>query len=232
MRTLTGLIFVLLCLPLHAAERLSIDQVDSNVLTQETQKSDGADNAMDLVWWIPVEFWEAALSGNPAVTPQQVAEVVDTLRPYSVIAVVQADISNMGAFHFFDEKKVTDGLRVEYRPAEGPPVRISVNELAHPDVVLLLNQLSPILTAAMGNMGENFYFFPLPDTDKDGNRLVSPYEEGMLRVTLTKREGVRRPPFEFQLPLNSLHEPRLCPNGRPAHISWKYCPWSGSKLED
>ncbi len=232
MRTLAGLILLLLCLSVQAAERLPIDKVDSNILTQETQKSDGADNAMDLVWWIPVEFWEAALSGNPAITPQQVAEVVETLRPYSVIAVVQADISNQGAFHFFDEKKVTAGLRVEYRPANRSPVHISINELAHPDVVLLLNQLSPILTAAMGNMGENFYFFPLPDTDKNGDRLVSPYEEGVLRVTLAKREGLSRPPFEFQLPLDSLHEPRRCPNGQPAHISWKYCPWSGTKLED
>lgn len=222
---------MLLSLGANAAERLPFSEVDGNVLTTETQKTDGSDNAMDFVWWIPVEFWEVALAGNSGVSPAQVAEIVETLRPYSVLAVVQADISNFGAFSFFDEDKVIRGLKVVYAPEKGGAVEISLGELVDPDVTLLLNQLSPILTAAMGNMGENFYFFPLADADEDGKRLVSPYEHGRLQVTLTAREGMQRPPYEIEFPLDALHEPRLCANGQPAHISWNYCPWSGKKLK-
>ncbi len=231
MKTLTGLIVMLLVLNANAAERLPFDEVDGNILTTETQKTDGTDNAMDFIWWIPVEFWEVALAGNSGVSPAQIAEIVETLRPYSVLAVVQADISSFGAFNFFDEDKVTQGLKVVYFPEQANAVEISLEELVDPDVTLLLNQLSPILTAAMGNLGENFYFFPMLDTNDAGARLISPYERGTLQITLTARAGVRRPPYEIAFPLDALHKPRLCQNGKPAHISWNYCPWSGKKLK-
>ena len=231
MKTLTSFIMLLISFSANAAERLLFNEVNGNDLTTETQKTAGADNAMDFVWWIPVEFWQVALANNPGVSEQQVAEIVETLRPYSVLAVVQADISSFGAFNFFDEDKVSRGLKVVYAPEKGSVIDISLDELVHPDVTLLLNQLSPILTAAMGNLGENFYFFPLPDTDDDENRIVSPYERGKLQVSLTAREGLQRSPFEIEFPLDALHRPRLCPNGKPAHISWSYCPWSGKKLK-
>ena len=232
MKVFSGLALLFLCTAAEAVERLSLDAVDSNALTKETQLTSGEENAMDFVWWIPVEFWEVTLRGNPAISAAQVAEVVDTLKPYSVVAVVQADISSFGAFHFFDEKKVTDGLDVRYVSDDGSSTPVPVGEAADPDLLLLLNQLSPILTAAMGNMGENFYFFPLPDTDRDGRRLVSPYEPGRLQITLTARENVERAPYVIEFPLDSLHLPRRCPNGKPAHISWTHCPWGGRKLED
>lgn len=232
MKLLTSLILLLLCIGSYAAERRPFENIDANGLTKETQKTDGADNAMDFIWWIPVEFWQVTLAGNPAVTQQQIDEIIHTLGPYSIIAVVQADISNFGAFDFFDESEVDDGLSISYVPDGGAAIDLPTDELVDPDVTLLLNQLSPVLTAAMGDMGENFYFFPLSDIDENGERLVSPYESGVLRVSLTAREGLPRPPYEFELPLDSLHTPRLCRNGKPAHISWKYCPWDGEKLKD
>jgi hypothetical protein len=42
-------------------------------------------------------------------------------------------------------------------------------------------------------------------------------------VQLTSRVG---------MPLDSLFKPRFCPNGKKAHISWEFCPWSGKKLKE
>lgn len=231
MQQLTALFLLLLSALGLAAERLPFTEVNANNLTTETQKTAGSDNALDLVWWIPVEFWQVALANNAAVTPAQIDDIVDTLRPYSLLAVVQADISTFGAFDFFDEVKVSSGLRVVYTPEHGSSVNIPLDELIDPDVTLLLNQMSPVLTAAMGNLGENFFFFPLPDMDDTGQRIISPYERGSLAITLTARDGIHRPPYLIEFPLDALHQPRLCPNGKPAHVSWAYCPWSGKKLK-
>jgi hypothetical protein len=214
-----------------AAERKPFDEVNTDALTRETQITEGSDNALDLVWWLPVEFWQVALQSNPSLAQSQIDQVVDTLRPYSVIAVVQADISPFGAFHFFDEAKVASGLQIDYVREGGTAINLPIGTTSDPDLNLLLKQLAPILSAAMGEMGQNFYFFPLADQNADGERIVSPYETGQLRIDLTDREGMPRPAFEIEFPLDSLFVPRLCRNGKPAHISWKYCPWDGKKLK-
>jgi hypothetical protein len=96
-------------------------------------------------------------------------------------------------------------------------------------LVPLLKVLGPILSSAMGPMGQNMNFFVLDD-HKKGGRLISPYEPGMLRITLTDNKGVKLEPLLIEFPLDSLYVPRRCPNGKPAHVSWMVCPWDGSKL--
>ena len=75
-----------------------------------------------------------------------------------------------------------------------------------------------------------FDFFVLSDTDQ-GDRLLSPYGNSTLLVTLTNKKGEVLEPIRFEMPLDSLFVPRMCPNGKPAHVSWVVCPWDGSKLE-
>lgn len=212
----------------HAIERKEILQVDVNALTVETQVMAGGSNQFDLVWWIPVEFWEANLRQGREMTQSQIDQMVGILQNHSILGIIQADISPFGAFSFFDKDKIMGGLKVEAVDAAEKVHTISHTEPTNSDVRLLLDQMRPILTQAMGNMGENLYFFPLPAFDDDGKRVPSPYERGHLRVTLQRDEVSST--LELELPIDSLFVPRICPNGKPAHISWEYCPWSGSKL--
>ncbi len=216
----------------NAVERRALGDVDANALTTEGQVMGGGADNVDLAWWIPTEFWEISVRGNPAADEFQANQLIDTLRPYSVIAIVQADVSPFGAFSFFGEDAISNGMLIEYIDKDGKRTIIPHNKEATPDVVILLNQMVPILAAAMGNLGENFYFFPLPDFDADENRLISPYEKGTVRVTLDTRDNIEKTVLEIDLPLDSLHVPRLCPNGKPAHVSWRFCPWSGKKLNN
>ncbi len=212
-----------------AAERLPINQIDVNAVTQEGQIIAGGNSQIDLAWWIPVEFWQASLAANPSVPEFQAKMVTDTLKPYSVLAIVQADISDFGAFTFYDEAAISDNMLIEYFDADGNKTAVSHTADVSPDVVIMLNQMVPVLAAAMGNMGQNFYFFPLPDEGENGERLMSPYEKGSIRVTLGARKDAEASVINVELPFDSLHIPRLCPNGKPAHISWNFCPWSGDE---
>ncbi|MDH5618858.1 MAG: hypothetical protein OEZ11_09465, partial [Gammaproteobacteria bacterium] len=129
---------------------------------------------------------------------------------------------------FFEKGQIMEGLKVEYVRANGDVETISHTLPSDPDLRIMLDQMRPILAQAMGSLGQNFYFFPLPDVDKKGNRMVSPYEKGVLRVQLMNNDVPSS--VELDLPLDSLFVPRLCPNGKPAHVSWNFCPWSGKKL--
>lgn len=225
------LIFVCTCLltlGAHAIERKPLTEVDLNALTNETQVMGGDTRSLDLVWWIPLEFWEATFRQSGDLPPEQVDELLGVLQHSSVLAVVQADVSTFGAFRFYDKEKVMSGLRIEAFDASGKSEIISHTEPSDPEVRLLLDQMRPVLAQAMGNLGENFYFFPLPATNDDGERTPSPLESGRLRVTLQRDGGPSV--VEIELPIDALFVPRVCPNGKPAHVSWVYCPWSGKKL--
>lgn len=219
---------LLLAFSAHAIERKPIAQVDTNTLATDLQAVDAGDRKLDLIWWIPVEFWEATFRQNQDLPEAQADEILGILRNHSVLAVVQADISTIGAFHFFEKETVMNGLKIEAIDAGGNSQTISHTEPSDPDVRLMLDQLKPILSQAMGNLGQNLYFLPLPAFDDDGERLPSPYESGLVRVTL--KRGKTSSTLDLGLPADSLFVPRPCPNGKPAHVSWAYCPWSGKKL--
>ena len=213
-----------------AVERKAIMDVDSNALTSETQKAKGDDDSLDFVWWIVPEFWEVALRQNPGVSDAQAEEILAVLNQYAVLAVVQADISAFGAFSFSDKDAVMQGLVVESVDVGGTVTSRSHTEPSNADLRIILDQMRPILADAMGNLGQNLYFFPLAAYDDDGDRFLSPYEKGEFRVTLSRGEGTQT--LGIETPLDSLHVPRLCPNGKPAHVSWAYCPWSGERLPE
>ena len=215
-----------------AAERKDPSEINIVDLTTETQKMSGEASEMDMVWWIPPEFWEAALRQDPSVPADQADAMLDVMRPYFVIAVVQADISPFGAFNFLPEPRIKRGLEVTHIDERGNRSRLNILETTNADFELLLLQLGPVLGSAMGNLGQNFNFYAFSATDEDGNRVASPFDSGIVQVRMSGREGSPATVLEFEAPLDSLFEPRICPNGKPAHISWNFCPWDGSRLGD
>ena len=182
--------------PLEAAERKPPEAVSTEDLTRQTQQLVSDARKLDLVWWIPLEFWESVFAQDPSVSATRAAEIVEILRPYSMLAVVEADITPLGAVLFFENERVASGL------------------------------------TAMGNLGENMHFFVLPDVDSAGARLVSPHEFGTVEVKLGGRDSSSPVQLSVELPLDALFVPRVCPNGKPAHVTWTHCPWGGSKLAD
>lgn len=213
----------------HAIDRKEITEIDLNALTVEGQVMTGGASDIALVWWIPAEFWEVSMRQESGVPEAQINQVMGVLKNHSVLAVVQANVSPFGAFQFFEKDQIMEGLKVEIVRANGDVETISHTQPSDPDLRIMLDQMRPILAQAMGSLGQNFYFFPLPDVDKKGNRLVSPFDKGTIRVGLMNT-GVASS-AELELPLDSLFVPRLCPNGKPAHVSWSFCPWSGKKLK-
>lgn len=211
----------------NAAEQKAMKDVDIAALTSETQKATNAEG-VHLAWWIPPEFWAASIEREQSMSDKQRKQMLEILNRYSMLAVVQAEVGPLGNFNYYDRATVTKGLSLELTTPKETRVLEPVAKVP-PDLDPLLKVMTPLLESAMGRLGENLNFFVYDDRAK-GQRVISPYAPGAIKVTLKRKDGSAMEPFVFELPLDSLYVARRCPNGKPAHVSWVVCPWDGSKL--
>lgn len=233
MRKIFFLMILIFTIPVtYAVDRMPLAEIDSDKLVSDLQADPigGGDDHMSLVWWIPYEFWAALMERDPSLGGAQKKQIMETLSKVSILAVVQADISAFGAFNFYTKDRVKKNMAISYKNQSGAKVSLSEMKDIDPDLQVLLGVFKPILAAAFGNMGNNFHFYVLNDKDRRANRIIDPYKSGHLQVDLKNSLG-KDMTATIQMPVNSLFVPRKCPNGKEAHISWKFCPWSGEKLK-
>jgi hypothetical protein len=216
-----------------AAEKRPIKDVDTDAMTGDTQITPrgSGDDHIALIWWIPNEFWESILARDTTTSETDKKAMLDTMSGVSLLAVVQADITSLGAFKFYSKEEIEKKMTISYTDVSGSTQKLSTLQTITPDLEIVLGVFKPLLGAAMGNLGSNLHFYVLNDTSESFPRLIDPYLEGVLTIKIAKRNGDLMT-GDIELPLNSLFIPRKCPNGKDAHISWKYCPWTGKKLED
>jgi hypothetical protein len=212
-------------------EKKSILEVTTDQLLVDTQVSpQGADDDHTaVVWWIPQEFWDSTYARDASVSEKDKEAMNGALKGVTLLGVVQADLSRLGALKFYPKEDVQRNLQVTYTDEDGNSQKVELLTDLNPDLKVLLGAMKPILAQALGNMGENLHFFVLKDSDADGQRLINPYKGGSLNVSFEDLGGTKMK-SEILLPLNSLFVPRKCPNGRDANVTWVFCPWSGEKL--
>ena len=207
-------------------ERKPLSAIDIDQFTSELQVVVSDATSMTQVWWIPAEFWASAFTRTNPVLAEQAME---KLGDYGILAVVQADITPLAAFVFHDRKNVAGRLDVRFTSYASEPVKIKEAGELPDSVQMLLNVLTPMFANTMGELGKNMHLFVM-DNRKDGDLIADPYKQGKVQVTLAGTKTTPEKHLTIELPVDALYEPRYCPNGKPAHISWNYCPWSGKKL--
>lgn len=219
--------------PSLAAERKPNKAIDVASISSDTYvtfKVPG-DKHVALAWWIPIEYWEFILSRDATTSESAKKAILDALSGFSVLAVVQADIAAHGDFKFYSKKEIKDNMTLSYSSPDGQIQRLSLVQSIDPFLEEVLVVLKPIVGAAMGKLGSNMHFYVLNDRAKSAPRLLDPYQNGQIGIQLASRDNLLID-ASIEMPLNALFIPRKCPNGKDAHISWKYCPWSGTKLEE
>jgi len=234
MRTtsLASLLALALVANLSAIDRKPLAEVDIDAFTEESQAfpSTGYDH-MCLFWWVPVEFWAVTLESDPSIDAATRNRMINALENFAVLGVVQGDIDDLGQFKFYDEATVKKNLQVVYADINGKKVAVTESSDIPADVNLLLTTMKPLLANAMGNMGQSLHFFVYDDVNAAGDRVVDPYQKGTLALNAKTLDN-KLVASELEFPLDALFIPRKCPNGRNAHVSWVYCPWSGEKLPE
>lgn len=214
-----------------ALDRKSILEVTTDEIIVDTQVSPKgvSEDHTAVVWWLPQEFWDSTFARDASLGEKDKAAMREAMRGISLLGVVQADMSRFGSFKFYPKEDIQRFIQVQYTDKDGKVSNIGIVEDVNPDLEVILGAMKPILAQALGNMGENLHFFVLKDRDSQGNRLVDPYSFGVLDVKLQELSG-NKLTSQILLPLNSLFVSRKCSNGRDAHATWVYCPWTGEKL--
>lgn len=231
--TISAMILVLVGTYSMAAEKHPLENVDADAFVADTQVmlQGAGDSHVAFVWWVPHEFWISMLSRDATTSEADKKAMLDAMSGISLIAVVQADITSLGAFKFYSKTEIEEKMLISFTDAGGKSQRLSPLQTVKPDLEVVLSVFKPILGAAMGNLGNNMHFYVLNDKSKSSNRILDPYRKGNISIQLSKRNEDLMT-ADIEMPLNALFVPRKCTNGMDAHISWKYCPWSGKRLEE
>ena len=146
-------------------------KVDINALIQETQKTSRSVDELNLIWWIPEDFWRASFEQNPNMTAAQIEEFIKVLHPYTMIVAVDGKVGSFGGVTYESESTIRNSIwlvdkqRNKYRPLS--------NERVDADMKNFLSMMKPVLVNILGPLGQNMYFFLFPSKTKAGHEIAN-----------------------------------------------------------
>ncbi|MFY0651735.1 MAG: hypothetical protein JXQ96_06860 [Cyclobacteriaceae bacterium] len=195
-----------------------------NDLVDETQRTSSASEEINLVWWIPVEFWEISLQNDPSMTKAQLAEFINVLENYTMIGVIDGKIGAFGGITYTSREDIQKNLNII--STSGKKLVPLWDDDIDPDAQNLISMLKPVFANMLGNMGENLQMYMFSGYEDGKVRVADPTEKGNFVVNL--KDIV----FDWKLPLGSLMPPKKCPeDGEMMSGNWSFCPWHGKALE-
>jgi hypothetical protein len=195
--------------------------VDMQELVKETQQLRDVDQKMELVWWIPQEFWEASLAGNPNVSAESRAQFLSVLQDYQIIAVVYVKTGLEGFTELATEADILGNIRFESGGRQFAPV---LSAGISPGAQAILAAIKPLVTGMLGQLGQSMHFVVYPSRD-GSTRLVDPLRAGAFEVSLFEQV------FHWRLPLASLLPKKIDPKTHEEFPgNFDFNPYTGGKL--
>lgn len=200
-----------------------IADVSFNNLANDTQQTSNDGSKLDLVWWIPAQFWQRAMLESGTGGSREASEITALFSKFTIVAVLDGEMSTRGPGKFKD----ADELREETRlvDADGERIAPIPESKLDPQLRLLFRILKPMMSRTIGAMGENMQFFAFPAKDDKGRPLADPLSQGKLTVEVAERR------FAYPLPLVSLLQPAVDPQtGDEFPGNYRFNPYTGAPL--
>jgi hypothetical protein len=199
------------------------DRIDLQMLVQETQKMSQDSKEMTLVWWLPEQFWLASLAQHPTVSKAMTDQFVETIRPYTMIAVIDGKMGAFGGVTYTSEATVRTNTKLE--DAVGRSYAPLREDKVDADTKNLMQMMKPVLVNMLGPMGQNMHFILFQSKDKGDRSIADAKRDGSFKVIVGSKE------FKFRLPLGSVLPPKYDPKtGEKFPGNYNYNPFTGSKL--
>jgi hypothetical protein len=190
---------------------------DTTEITQELQKI-SRQNGIKMIWWIPDAFWQS-LSKKPG----DMDPLVRAVHNYTLVAVIDAQVSPLAAFTYKPEDEVRNSTKI-YDRSGNAYSPIDKSKLSA-DLTNFLGIMKPVLANAMGQLGNNVVFVVFPAKGKDGKPIVVPNEPGRFQIDNNEEKFFYRLPLASLLPkLKCANDPELFPS------NYKFCPFDGTPL--
>ncbi|MFT5750816.1 MAG: hypothetical protein ACI828_000546 [Flavobacteriales bacterium] len=206
---------------LHAQQKRDLKEVDLDAMLDETQFASDHEDYVDLIWWIPMEYWKAVYAQDSSIPIDEAKEMTALLENYDIVAAVRGKIGYFGGVTFQDEVSIRKDLIFEYDGITYDPMD---NNDIDADLKSFIDIMRPMFSNMMGNMGENLYFVVYQDGASE-SAIIDPYSDKKLTLTLSDFSD------NLQFPLSSLLQPKKCPKDEALfNGKWSYCPHHGDAL--
>jgi len=201
------------------AQQKPLEEISLDNLISETQFSNDKSEGLELVWWMPTEFWEVSFSREKYNNPKESKMVIDMLKNYVIVMAIKGEFGMFGGVTYNPREEILKNLKVSYNGAMLKYIK--QNDL-EPDLKNFITMFRPMLKNMMGEMGENMQVFVFKN---DKNKPVNVFSKGNIDFGL----------FDFNkslnLPLGSLLKEKQCPEDKILfNGKWSYCPYHGDKL--
>jgi hypothetical protein len=196
---------------------------DFTQLVFDCMKVSNVDGELNIIYWMPEEFWRMSAASNPNASQSQVDLIIKVIHPYTVVGVSSGKTGPFAAVTYRTEAEIRALVRL--KDSKGNTYSPFPEDQLDPSVPGLLAFLKPGLVRVAGPAGQNIYFYAFPGSTKDGTRICDPTKEGSCELDVGTRQ------FKWRLPLGSLLPKQRCPTcGEMLSGAYKFCPYDGTKL--
>lgn len=222
MHKITALFLFLLCFQISFSQKKDFKDVSIDALISDTQySSDSADN-VELIWWIPTEYWEVVFANDKTVSEIEKNGIIEMLKDYLVIISIKGKVGLFGGITYETKDALKSMSSISYK---GDTLALVDNSKLSPDLINFLSVIKPMLKNMLGAMGENMQIFLFENSKFKTVLPVDPYgTENILFELGDFKKNV-------QLPLGSLLKEKICPIDNVNHSGkWNFCPYHGDKL--
>lgn len=195
---------------------------DATQLVLECMKISNVDGELNVLLWMPEEFWRVSSASNPNASQSQVDLIIKVIHPYTIVAVSSGKTGPF-AVTYRTEAEVRDLVRL--KDNKGNTYSPLPEDQLDPSVPGLFALLKPVIARTAGPAAQNIYFYAFPGSTKDGTRICDPTKEGSCEVEVGTRQ------FKWRLPLSFALPRQKCPTcGEMLSGAYKFCPYDGTKL--
>ena len=184
-------------------------------------------NKVEIAWWIPWQYMDAALKSNGSHNAAA-DSMVNSFKNFTLIYVIDGKVDKESlAFKYRSENEIRKSIQININDSiHLQPISESRYE---ENLQILLSVLTPALEKNMGALGEHMCFFVFKNTNDAGNYLVDASKKGKLSVSWIESSSN----YSWSLPLDILTPPKFCPvDGEKLSGKYMYCPYHGNKLNN
>lgn len=204
------------------SQKKDFKNVSIDKLVSETQYSSDSTDDIDLIWWMPSEYWNVVFAQDNTVSKQESDAIVDLLKKYVTLIVVKGKVGLFGGVTYDSKDTIQSSLKVKLNKDE---LKLEDEKNYNPDLKNFLSMIKPMMENMLGPMGENMQVFLFKDSDFKKVLPVDPFSSDKLNFSLGDFEK------EVELPLGSLLKEKVCKECSKIHSGkWSYCPYDGTEL--
>lgn len=194
---------------------------DVTKLINETQRISQDPQKMELVWWIPQDFWRMSFEQDPSMSEGQKKAFLEVLESYTVFVVVQSDIGIFGGFTHKSKDEIRENITLI---VDGEEVEQVPYTRINQDASNFFIAMKPIMGQMLGELGKGMEFIVYPNK-KDGEVILDPLSDSTLEFVSFGNE------YKWRLPLGSLMPPALDPEtGEEFPGNYRFSPFTGNEL--